>query len=104
LNPVQWTRKIAEIAINIAPEWQSQGLGEGLCAEMVTLAGLLELRKVAAQMVADHKSARAMFERLGFRMQAFLPDWVDDREGQCRDLLVMVYDLRAPGRKTLASG
>jgi L-amino acid N-acyltransferase YncA len=102
LSPVRWTRKVAEIATNVAPEWQSRGLGEGLCTEMLTLAGLLELRKVTAQMVADHKSARAMFERLGFRMQAFLPDWVDDREGQCRDLLVMAYDLRAMGRKTPA--
>ncbi|MGH7839902.1 MAG: GNAT family N-acetyltransferase [Candidatus Binataceae bacterium] len=103
LNSVQWTRKVAQIAINVAPEWQSRGLGEGLCAEMMTLAGILELRKIAAQMVADHKSARAMFERLGFRLQAFLPDWVEDREGRCRDLLVMTYDVRAPGRKGPAS-
>jgi L-amino acid N-acyltransferase YncA len=93
LNPVRWTRKIAEIAINVAPEWQSRGLGEGLCEEMVTLAGLLDLRKVIAQMVVEHKSARALFERLGFRTQAFLPDWVEDPEGHFRDLLLMVYDL-----------
>jgi L-amino acid N-acyltransferase YncA len=93
LNPVRWTRKIAEIAINVAPEWQSRGLGEGLCEEMVTLAGLLDLRKVIAQMVVEHKSARALFERLGFRTQAFLPDWVEDRGGHFRDLLLMVYDL-----------
>jgi L-amino acid N-acyltransferase YncA len=93
LNLVRWTRKVAEIAINVAPEWQSRGLGEGLCVEMLTLAGLLELRKVIAQMVAEHKSARALFERLGFQMRAFLPDWVEDREGQSRDLLLMTYDL-----------
>jgi L-amino acid N-acyltransferase YncA len=93
LNPVRWTRKIAEIAINVAPEWQSRGLGEGLCEEMVTLAGLLDLRKVIAQMVVEHKSARALFERLGFRTQAFLPDWVEDRGGHFRDLLLMVCDL-----------
>jgi L-amino acid N-acyltransferase YncA len=94
LNPVRWARKIAEIAINVAPEWQSRGLGEALCTEMLTLAGLLDLRKVTAQMVAEHKSARALFERLGFQVQAFLPDWVEDSEGQRRDLLVMAYDLR----------
>jgi L-amino acid N-acyltransferase YncA len=93
LNPARWTRKLAEISINIAPEWQSRGLGEGLCAEIITLAGLLELRKVVAQMVAEHKSARALFERLGFRTQAFLPDWVEDGEGHFRDLLLMAYDL-----------
>jgi L-amino acid N-acyltransferase YncA len=93
LNQVRWTRKVGELAINVAPEWQSRGLGEGLCAEMLRLAEMLELRKVTAQMLADHKSARTLFERLGFRIQAFLPDWVEDREGHCRDLLLMVYDL-----------
>jgi len=103
LNQVRWTRKLGELAINVAPEWQSRGLGEALCAEMLTLAGVLELRKINAQMVADHKSARALFERLGFVIRAFLPDWIEDREGHCRDLLLMAYDVRAPspGARTL---
>jgi L-amino acid N-acyltransferase YncA len=93
LNPVRWARKIGEIATIVAPEWQSRGLGEGLCSELVTLAGLLELRKLTAMMIAEHKSARALFERLGFRVQALLPHWVEDSEGQSRDLLLMAYDL-----------
>ena len=96
VNSLRWTRRVGEIAINITPEWRSKGLGEGLCAEIVELAGALELRKITAQMVADHKSARALFERLGFHVEALLPDWVEDRDGHCRDLLLMAYDLRRP--------
>jgi L-amino acid N-acyltransferase YncA len=103
LSSVRWSRKIGELAVNVAPEWQSRGLGEGLCVEMLTLAGTLGLRKVTAQMVADHKSARALFERLGFRIQAFLPDWIEDREGHCRDLLLMAHDLGPSERKAAAS-
>src|ERR1700749_5051552 len=80
LSSVQWTHRIGEIAINVAPEWQSRGLGEALCKEIVSLGEILVLRKLTAQMVAEHKNARAMFERLGFRIQAFLPDWVEDQE------------------------
>jgi L-amino acid N-acyltransferase YncA len=97
VNPLRWTRKVGEISINTAHNWQSRGLGESLCAEIVALAGTLELHKITAQMVADHKNARALFERLGFHVEALLPDWVDDRQGQCRDLLMMTYDLRAKG-------
>jgi L-amino acid N-acyltransferase YncA len=97
LSPARWTRKIGEVAINVAPEWQSRGLGEALCAEIVSLGGILELRKITAQMVAEHRSARAMFERLGFHIEALLPDWVEDRDNQSRDLLIMAYDLRAKG-------
>jgi L-amino acid N-acyltransferase YncA len=94
VNPLRWTRRVGEIAINIAPEWRSRGLGEGLCAEIVALGGILELRKITAQMVADHKSARALFERLGFHVEALLSDWVEDRDGHSRDLLLMAYDMR----------
>ncbi len=95
LSTARWTHRIAELTINVAPEWQSRGLGEGLCSELLTLASLLELKKLAVQMVADHKSARALFERLGFHVAAFLPDWVEDRDGQFRDLLVMAYALKS---------
>jgi len=94
VNPLRWTRQVGEIAINVIPEWRSRGLGEGLCAEIVALAEILELRKITAQMVADHKSARALFERLGFHVEALLPDWVEDRDRHCRDLLLMAYDVR----------
>jgi L-amino acid N-acyltransferase YncA len=97
VNPLRWTRKVGEISINTARDWRSRGLGESLCAEIVALAGTLELHKLTAQMVADHKSARALFERLGFHVEAILPDWVEGRENQSRDLLLMAYDLRAKG-------
>jgi L-amino acid N-acyltransferase YncA len=97
VNPLRWTRRVGEIGINTAPEWRSRGLGEGLCAEIVALARTLQLRKMTAQMVADHQSARALFDRQGFHVEALLPDWVEDRTGNCRDLLLMAYDLRIPG-------
>jgi L-amino acid N-acyltransferase YncA len=95
VNPVRWTRQVGQIAINVIPEWRSRGLGEGLCEEVVTLARSLKLRKVVAQMVADHKNARALFERLGFHVEALLPDWVEDRDGHTRDLLLMAYRLHS---------
>jgi L-amino acid N-acyltransferase YncA len=99
LSPARWTRKVGEVAINVAPEWQSRGLGEALCSEIVSLGRTLELRKITAPMVAEHKSARAMFERLGFRPQAFLPDWIEDQEGRTRDLLLTICTLRNGKRR-----
>ena len=99
VNPLRWTRKVGEISINTAPEWRSRGLGESLCTEIVALGGTFQLRKLAAQMVADHRSARALFERQGFHVEAMLPDWLEDRTGHCRDLLLMAYDLHAPAHQ-----
>jgi len=102
VNPLRWTRQVGEIAINVTPAWRSRGLGEGLCAEILALADILQLRKITAQMVAEHKSARALFERLSFHVEALLTDWVEDREGHCRDLLLMAYQVRRPRQHTPA--
>ena len=44
-------------------------------------------------MTPDQKGARATFERLGFQPEALLADFVVDREGKARDLLIMTHDL-----------
>jgi len=93
LSTVRWTRKTGEIRINIARAYRGIGLGRRLTAEIVELAKSLGLRKIAAQMTPDQAASRAVFEKLGFQVEAVLADWVEDRRGQSRDLLMMTYDL-----------
>jgi hypothetical protein len=35
LSPTRWTRKVGEVAINVAPEWQSRGMAR-LCARRLS--------------------------------------------------------------------
>ena len=44
-------------------------------------------------MTVDQKGAIATFERLGFRAEALLSDFVIDRDGRTRDLMIMAYDV-----------
>jgi hypothetical protein len=44
---------------------------------------------MAAMMTPEQTGARATFEELGFRMEASLQDWVVDRDGKSRDLIIM---------------
>ena len=57
------------------------------------MAKSLGLKKMTAMMTPDQGAARAAFERLGFRVEAILTDWVEDRSGNVRDLLVMTHDM-----------
>lgn len=93
MDPVRWTRRIGEIRINLAPSYRSLGIGRQLTSEIVSAAQTLELRTLIAQMTVDQKSARAAFERLGFRVEAFLANWVEDRTGKFHDVLLMAYRL-----------
>ena len=92
-NEVLWTRHVGEIRVAVAPKYRRQLLGETLAREVFSIARDLGLLKITAQMTPDQAGARATFERLGFRPEAILADFVLDREGRTRDLLIMSYDI-----------
>ena len=95
-NEVTWQRHLGEIRIQVGPRYRSQGLGRALAGEIFTIARDLKLRKIVAQMTPDQKGAIAIFERLGFRTEALLQDFVIDRTDRTRDLMVMTCDVTEP--------
>ena len=95
-NEVTWQRHLGEIRIQVGPRYRSQGLGRALAGEIFTIARDLKLRKIVAQMTPDQKGAIATFERLGFRTEARLQDFVIDRTDRTRDLMVMTCDVTEP--------
>jgi L-amino acid N-acyltransferase YncA len=92
-NPAQWTRRVGELRVNVGPGQRGSGLGRLLVEEVFDLGRALGLRKLSAQMTVDQAAARSVFRRFGFVVEAILADWVEDRAGRPRDLLIMAYDL-----------
>jgi RimJ/RimL family protein N-acetyltransferase len=93
LDQARWTRRVGEIRINSLPKFRGHGLGRRLAAEIFDLARGLAIKKVTAQMTTDQTAARAAFEHLGFQVEAVLTDWVEDRRGHPRDLIIMTHDV-----------
>jgi len=93
LEQARWTRRVGEIRINGSQRFRGRGLGKRLTAEIFELAKSLGLKKLTAMMTPDQVAARAAFERLGFRVEAVLADYVEDRSGRVRDMLIMTHDL-----------
>ena len=92
-NRVGWQRHLGEIRTQVGLRFRSQGLGRALAGEIFTIARARGLRKIVAQMTPDQKGAIATFERLGFRPEALLQDFVVDHAGRTRDLVLMAYDV-----------
>jgi len=92
-NQARWTRRVGEIRVNVAPSYRSQGLGRHLTAKIFDVARRLELRKLVAHMTPEQTGAQAAFNRLGFQSEAMLADFVEDRDGQTHDMLIMSYDI-----------
>ena len=92
-SEINWQRHLGEIRLQAGARFRSQGLGRVLAGEVFGIARGLKLRKLVAQMTVDQRGAIATFERLGFRPEALLQDFVMDRAGKTRDLMVMAYDV-----------
>ncbi|HLZ69045.1 MAG TPA: GNAT family N-acetyltransferase [Dehalococcoidia bacterium] len=92
-NDANWTRHVGEIRLQVAPAFRGKGLGRQLAGAVFELARQLSLSKILARMTPDQQGARATFARLGFREEAVLQDWVIDRGGRTRDMLIMTLNL-----------
>jgi L-amino acid N-acyltransferase YncA len=89
----KWTRGVGEVRVNVAPSDRGKGFGRLLTVEAIGIARKFGLRKLTAQMTAEQQAARDAFQHLGFRQDAVLPSWVEDRDGQAHDLVIMSHDL-----------
>lgn len=92
-NEVTWQRHLGELRVQVGPHYRSKGLGRALAAEIFAIAHEMGLRKIVAHMTPDQQSAIATVKRLGFQQEAILHDFVIDRVGRTRDLIVMTCDV-----------
>ena len=92
-NALQWTRHLGEIVLLLSPDYRSIGLGSLLANELFSIARELGLQKIVARMASEQQGAFRVLERLGFRAEALLGDYVIDRDGRTHDLIVMSHDV-----------
>lgn len=98
-EPARWTRGIGELRVNAAQRFRGIGLGRALVAEAFSLGKTMGLRKLCGVLTPEQHGARTAFERLGFRVEASLQDWVEDRRGRLHDILVLTYELDGFGNQ-----
>lgn len=92
-NEVLWTRHVGEIRTIVGASYRNIRLGARLVQEIFEIAKDIGLKKITAQMTSDQRGARATFERVGFRPEALLADYVVDGEGRTHDMLIMSHDV-----------
>lgn len=89
LDETFWGRHMGEIRVQVAAGWRGLGLGLQLASEIFGIAKSLGVEKIVARLTKEQERTRAILERLGFKPEALLKDFVLDRDGKPRDLLVM---------------
>jgi ribosomal protein S18 acetylase RimI-like enzyme len=90
---VGWSSHVGELRLVVDPNRRRQGLGRTLARRGLIDAVRLGLRKIVVEVVADQTPAVTMFQRIGFNAEALLRDYVCDRAGELRDLVLLAHSV-----------
>jgi len=88
-----WRRHVAEIRVIVAREYQRLRLGAVVISELFRTAQQRDVEKVVAKMAAPQTGARKIFDKLGFRVDSVLPDYIKDADGKLQSLVIMTCAL-----------
>lgn len=84
-----WQRHIGEIRVLVAPDYRGLRLGTHIIGQLFEEAEKRGVTRVVARMAEPETAGRKIFERLGFIVDATLPDHVKDADGNLHALVVM---------------
>ena len=88
---VGWSSHVGRLAVVVDPARRGEGLGRRLARESLQRGLKAGYSKLVVEVVADQRSAIAMFQAIGFDAEALLRDHVIDRAGTVRDLVVLAH-------------
>jgi RimJ/RimL family protein N-acetyltransferase len=86
-----WSSHVADIVLIVNEEWRRSGLGTAMAQAIFDAARDLGATKVIVEMLEEQHGGRAIFERLGFRVEGTLTDHARDRLGRHHNLLILSY-------------
>jgi RimJ/RimL family protein N-acetyltransferase len=86
-----WSSHVADIHLTVGDGWRRSGLGTAMAQTIFDAARDLGVNKVIVEMMERQNAGRAIFERLGFRVEGTLSAHVRDRHGQRHNLLILAY-------------
>jgi RimJ/RimL family protein N-acetyltransferase len=89
----RWGGHLGEIRVIVGREYQRRGLGTLLMRKLFSVAEERQLEKIVMKMLEPQTSIRAACEKLGFRVDAVIPDYVKDQEGETQSLVIMTCTL-----------
>lgn len=92
-NELTWSSHLGELRIFVGTEFRGTGIGKRLVGELIHIAKEIRLDRVICQLALPQTRVREMFERLGFRSEAILPDWLRSSDGAKHDLVIMSRSL-----------
>jgi len=89
LDPDGWSEHVGEIRLIVARDYQGKGLGQLMAFELYRLANIEKVEEIIVRIMGPQTGVQRMFEKMGFRREAELHDYVKDMKGVKHDLVLM---------------
>jgi L-amino acid N-acyltransferase YncA len=94
LSHFGWERHIAELRLIVATAYQHKGLGMLMAGALYDVAASTGIEEIVVKMVATQTAALRIFQKLGFRQEVVLRNYVKDLKGTRKDLVLMRCPLK----------
>ena len=91
-----WSRHLGKVRLTLDPDFRRQGLAHLLIQEFIDLAKPLGVAVLEAEILDVQKQAALLFEEMGFRFVATLPQHAIDLAGRVHDLRVYSQTVSMP--------
>ncbi len=92
-NQLEWNRHLAEVRIMVTSAYRNRGIGGTLAHELMLVASELGFEKVYTYTTVEHKGAQKMLDKIGFKPEAILADWIKTNDNRNLDLVIMSASL-----------
>lgn len=94
-RPADCLHHIAHLRITVDPDFRQQRIGTWMLLDAIKLAMHLGIEILVAEFVAGvEEGAMTAARKLDFYQQAVLKDYIKDRQGKYRDLIIMTKTLQ----------
>jgi RimJ/RimL family protein N-acetyltransferase len=87
-------RHIGEVRLFLARDYRKRGLGMKMIKALIDLGRKQGLDILMAEVIAEQTKVVRAFESVGFKSQAMLDDFYLFPDGESRDVVLMIMNLR----------
>ena len=88
-----WKSGTAYLRLVIDPDHIGKGVQFALAKDMYDAAYDKHLEKIVVKFMRPQKDVMEIYQKLGFRIEGVLPDYVHDQEGKEQDMVIMIASL-----------
>jgi acetyltransferase len=89
----EWRGHLGELRVIVGQKFQQRGLGTLLIQKLFKVAEERELEKIVVKILAPQLSMRKVCEKLGFHVDAVIPEYLKNKDGEAQSLVIMTCTL-----------